>query len=318
MKKSTFCLTISFIFAICCRYATADDNIRIEEAANLKPSVVVELWPGMAPGEKGGIEEEKTEPRNPDEKPQVLLKHNVTKPNLSVFKPVPEKDTGASVIIFPGGGYSILAWDLEGVEVANWLNSIGVTGIVCKYRVPRRVDLPMHVAPLQDAQRAVRMVRANAEKWGLDPERVGVLGFSAGGHLTVMTATAYDTKAYEPIDEIDKLSARPNFAIPIYPAYLRGERAGGNAPSAPLSDNIKITKDTPPFFISITDDDPVGSLGAVKMYVKMKETGVPCELHVFVKGGHGYGLRYTHGRQSEWDKLCTGWLDTMGFLKKRE
>src|SRR5262249_54892297 len=146
-----------------------------------------------------------------------------SKPTLTIFRPAKEKDTGASVVICPGGGYHILAWDLEGEEVAGWLNSIGVTGIVLKYRVPRRPDQPRDappIGPLQDAQRAVSLPRSKAKEWGLDRRRIGILGFSAGGHLSAWAATNFDRRAYDAIDDADKESCRPDFAVLVYPAYL--------------------------------------------------------------------------------------------------
>src|SRR5206468_9683787 len=157
----------------------------------------------------------------PDTSPHPVQRvANVTRPTLTVFKPSKDKDTGAAVLVCPGGGYNILAFDKEGTEVAEWLNSIGVSGVVLKYRVPRRKDLPKHQAPLQDAQRAVSLIRSHAGEWGIDAKRIGVLGFSAGGHLSATLSTNYDQRAYSPIDEADKVSCRPDFTVLIYPAYL--------------------------------------------------------------------------------------------------
>src|SRR5262249_20395631 len=156
----------------------------------------------------------------PGENPNVKRLTNVSKPTLTVFRPEKDKDTGAAVLIAPGGGYNILAWDLEGEEVAAWLNSIGVTGIVLKYRVPRRPDEPRDKPPLgpqQDAQRAMSVVRSKAKEWGIDPKRIGMLGFSAGGHLTAATATNFDKRTYEAIDDTDRVSSRPDFAVLVYP-----------------------------------------------------------------------------------------------------
>jgi acetyl esterase/lipase len=184
--------------------------------------LVLEVWPGKAPGETGSIGEEKVLEQKPGERPVKRLT-NVSKPTLTIFRPAKEKDTGAAVLICPGGGYNILAWDLEGEEVASWLNSLGVTGIVLKYRVPRRPDQPKDQpppGPLQDAQRALSLVRRHAPEWGIDPKRIGILGFSAGGHLAAATAVNFDRRAYASLDAIDQISCRPDFAVLIYPGYL--------------------------------------------------------------------------------------------------
>lgn len=293
-----------FLVSVC----FAEEDPHYLGALEAKPAVELNLWPDTAPGEEEGkIGEEKAEPGK--ETMPIIRVHNVTVPSMAVFRPAPEKETGTCVVIFPGGGYSILAYNHEGTEVAHWLNSIGVTAIVVKYRVPRRADQPKHLAPLQDAQRAVRLVRQNAAAWNINPNKIGVLGFSAGAHLALMAATAYDEKVYEPIDETDKISARPNFAAPIYLAYALGEKIDKKRIDIPLEENIKITKNTPPMFLSIADDDGVGSMGSVQLYMKLHELGVPCELHVFVKGGHGYGIRNDRGPAARWHNLCADWLE---------
>jgi len=175
----------------------------------------LDVWPGKAPGETGAIGEEKVLADKPGQR--TVRVTNVSRPTLTVFRPDKAKDTGAAVLVAPGGGYSILAWDLEGEEVDAWFNSLGVTGIVLKYRVPKRPDQPRHVPPLQDAQRAMSLVRSKAGEWGIDPKRIGMLGFSAGGHLTAAAATNFDKRAYEFLDDVDKVSCRPDFAVMIYP-----------------------------------------------------------------------------------------------------
>lgn len=300
-------------FAGLCTISRAQDP-RIAEAAKMEPAFTAPLWPSTPPGETQDLGKELLEVGK--ENPPVSRMHRVSMPTLA-FYPAPAKDSEDAdqakpcVIVLPGGGYSILAYDLEGTEVVHWLNSNDFSAFLCKYRVPRRTGQPKHLAPLQDVQRAVRLVRQNAKKWNVDPEKIGVLGFSAGGHLCVMAATAFEEKTYEPIDEADKLSCRPDFALPIYPAYLLGEDGRtNNVSTTPFSAEVKITKDTPPFFMSIADDDPVGAMGAARTYVAMRDLGVPCELHIFVKGGHGYGLRHNGNRAATWDDLAAGWLKT--------
>lgn len=278
--------------------------------------LTLDVWPGRPPGETGSVGEEK-DTSQPGKglvagRPLIRLA-NVSTPTLAVYKPPKEKDTGASVVIAPGGGYSILAYDLEGTEVAEWLNSLGVTGIVLKYRVPRRPDQPKDkppVGPLQDIQRAVSLTRGKAKEWGLDPNRIGVLGFSAGGHLAASAATNWDRRAYEAIDSVDQVSCRPDFAILVYPAYLAAKEGDG------LTPEIRVTKETPPTFFAHAGDDPVTVESSVRMYLALKKANVPADLHVYATGGHGYGLRKTDEPVTTWPERCAEWLKHRGFLKK--
>lgn len=269
--------------------------------------IELKVWPNGAPGETGDIGPQRELPPRGEKK--VIRLTDVSEPTITVYQPPKEKANGCCVVICPGGGYQILAWDLEGTEIAKWLNSIGVTGVVLKYRVPRRDKESPHVAPLQDAQRAIRLVRKNAENWGIDPSRVGVLGFSAGGHLTVMTGTQWDETTYKQVDEADRLSCRPDFLIPIYAAYL-----GDKKDDTKLSGSLRITKETPPTFMAVTLDDKMRGLHAALLLAELKKVGVPAEAHIFVKGGHGYGLRPSENAVSGWPSLCEKWLRTQGFL----
>lgn len=314
--RATLSFLLTSVFLVSISIVQAGD-VHDRDASDLKPAVQMNLWPALAPGEKeGALGEEKAVPGK-ESKP-IIRVSNVTTPTLSVFPADPEKATGTCVIIFPGGGYNILAYNHEGTEIAHWLNSIGVTAVVVKYRVPRRADREKHAAPLQDAQRAIRLVRGHAEQWKIRPNRIGILGFSAGAHLTLMAATQYDQNAYEPLDEMDKVNARPDFAAPIYLAYALGEKIDPKRVDLELEENIRVTKETPPMFLSIADDDGVGSMGSVKLYVALKQAGVPCELHVFVKGGHGYGIRDDRGPAARWNLLCGDWMKQIGMLKKPE
>jgi acetyl esterase/lipase len=309
----TFCCTLFLFSAAAIQLAAQDPNY--EGAVKAKPAVELKLWSGAVPGEVSGIVgEEKAEPGK--EPLPIIRVSNVTVPALSVFQPKASKANGTCVVIFPGGGYSILAYNHEGTEIAHYLNSLGITAVVVKYRVPRRKDLPKHFAPLQDAQRAIRLVRQNAEAWKINPKKIGALGFSAGAHLTLMLATHYDEKVYEPQDETDKLSARPDFACPIYLAYALGEKYDKNNVDAPLDEEATVTKDTPPMFLSVCDDDPVNPMGSVKLYTELRKNKIPCELHVFVKGGHGYGIRNDRGPAAEWNILCGKWLQQIGLIEK--
>ncbi len=273
-----------------------------------KPQVM-DVWPGPAPGETGKVGPEKME-----ESGNVKRVSNVTQPTLTVFRPAKDKDTGAAVVIAPGGGYNILAWDLEGTEVAAWLNSIGVTGIVLKYRVPRRPDSLKDPAPPQaqmDAQRALSLVRSKAKDWGIDPKRVGMLGFSAGGHLTAWTSTNYAKRAYAPIDDVDKESCRPDFTVLIYPAYL------ANKANDALAPEIRVTKETPQTFFALAEDDRVTVDGSILMYQALKKAKVSAEMHVYAKGGHGFGLRKSDNPCSHWPERCAAWMKSQGLLTRK-
>jgi|TARA_Y100001960_G_scaffold322758_1_gene399880 acetyl esterase/lipase len=280
------------------------------QSADLKISKLIDLWPSEVPGEKGDVPAETLSTHK--HRGEFIQKYNnVTKPTLTIYKPNLAEDTGASVVICPGGGYQILAWDLEGTEVAAWLNSIGVTGVVLKYRVPRRKDLIKHDAPLQDAQRSVSLVRYYAKEWGLDSKRIGILGFSAGGHLSAAALTNYENRHYKPVDEIDKVSCRPDFGVLIYPAYLVDDGTKSR-----LSSELRITKNTPPVFLAHAADDQVPAEGSVRFWQELRRNGVSSELHVFTSGGHGYGLRSSNFPVTDWPRLCGDWLKSMGFLKR--
>lgn len=267
----------------------------------------IKIWPGKVPGEESFKVPDKLPPDRNDGVKRIAL---VTEPTLTLFRTPKDKANGVAVVICPGGAYNILAWDKEGTEVAEWLNTLGVTAAVLKYRVPRRDPNAPHSAPLQDAQRAMRLMRQHAKEWGINPKSVGVLGFSAGGNLAVMTATHYNETTYPKVDDADALSARPDFLIPIYPAYLGDERKPG-----PLSPLVKVTKDTPPTFIAVTHDDVLRGMNAASLYVELKKSGVPSELHIYSKGGHGYGLRPSENPVSTWPKRCEEWMHTQGILK---
>jgi acetyl esterase/lipase len=265
--------------------------------------LVIDLWPGPAPGEAGAaVGEEKLSGQKGSRRLE-----NVTRPTITVYRPEAGKDTGVAVVIAPGGGYNFLAWDHEGEDVAAWLNSIGVTGVVLKYRVPRRPEHPR--APLSDAQRAVSLVRGKAKEWKIDPARIGMMGFSAGGHLTAAAATNFDKRAYEPVDAADRESCRPDFAVMVYPG---GVIARGSEQLAP---EIRVSKETPPSFFAHAGNDRVAAENSIMMYLALHKAGVPAELHVYSTGGHGFGLRPSPNPVSTWPKRCEEWLRSQGILR---
>jgi len=282
-------------------------------------SLVLPVWPGAVPGDYGAIGPERV--RAPSEAPTKNAKWitNVTKPTVTVFRPVKEKNTGTAIIICPGGGYWNLAWDLEGEEVAAWLNTAGVTGLVLKYRVPRRAGQPEPLpapGPLLDAQRAISLVRSRATEWAIDPNRIGIMGFSAGGHLALAAATHFDQRAYEPIDEVDKLSCRPGFAVAVYPGYfIEQQPAGVEINKNALAPYVRIPPKTPPIFLVHASDDPVaGAENSVVMYLALKRAKVPAELHVYAQGGHGFGVRKSALPCSTWTDRCVAWLQDQDML----
>lgn len=240
----------------------------------------------------------------PDKGDGVLRVTDVNNPTLTLYLPENTTTPLPVVLVFPGGGYNILAINKEGTEIAAWLNSIGVAAAVVKYRVPQNRD-----GAFQDAQRAVRLVRQHATEWNLDPARTGVMGFSAGGHLSARTSTGFAETTYANVDEADKQSCRPDFCILIYPAYLDNQNQDGVAPE------LRITKDIPPTFIVHTLDDNHYITGS-KLYAQaLKEVGVTCDYQVFETGGHGYGLRSQGHPVSVWPQRCAEWLKDNNMVK---
>jgi len=278
-------------------------------------ATTISLWPNGAPGEKGNLSEEKDTTKPTDNlvagKPLIRL-GNVSQPTISVYHPPADKDAGAAVLVCPGGGYNILAMDLEGTEICEWLNSIGVTGVLLKYRVPKREGLERHAAPLQDAQRAIGLIRQRAAEWKLDPKKIGVLGFSAGGHLAAAASCNYERRTYSAIDDADAQSCRPDFTVLIYPAYLTVKTNGDQ-----VAPELPITTNTPPTFIAISADDPVRVENAMFYALALKNATVPTELHVYPKGGHGYGLRRTQEPVTTWPDRVADWMRSAGFLNRK-
>lgn len=278
---------------------------------------VISLWPTGNPDGSTVLSESAIKALKAKEKKRPGRLAYVESASLTVFPAPVEKATGTAVVICPGGGYSILSWSKEGLEIAEWFNSVGVTAFVLKYRVPRRLaPEKIHWEPMQDVQRAIRVIRheaAGANKYGIDPNRIGVLGFSAGGHLSVMAGVQYNTKCYEAKDDADKVSARPNFMCPIYVAYL-GDNYDDK--KAKLGSLVTVTKETPPTFMAVTTDDAMRGAQSALLYVRLKEHGVPVELHAYSQGGHGYGMRPSRNPVSKWGDRLEDWLRISGFLDR--
>ena len=271
---------------------------------------IVKVFPNGLPADAVKLPEDriaKLKAANTDERIAY-----VAEPTLTLYPAPKDVATGCGVVICPGGGYNILAWNKEGIELAQWFNKIGVSAAVLKYRVPRRTP-DIHHEPLQDVQRAIRLFRSMADEMRVDVNRVGVLGFSAGGHLTVMSGTKYDELAYPKSDAIDEISARPNFICPIYCAYL-GNNYSDNKPE--LGDLVKITKETPPAFLAVTFDDVHRGVQSALLVAEYKKAGVPAEAHIYAKGGHGYGIRPTGNPVETWHHRLAEWLESSGWLTK--
>lgn len=239
----------------------------------------------------------------------VVRLGNVSTPTMTLYRPKGE-NSGAAVVVFPGGGYQILAMDLEGTEVCGWLNSIGVSCVLLKYRVPHSGPYPKSPQALEDAQRTMGLVRQHAAEWRIDPHRVGVLGFSAGGHLAAAISTHYEHRLYRPVDAADRLSCKPDFAVVLYPGYLRKGREG-----LALNPDISVTTQTPPTFLLQTEDDTVAHVeSSLAYYIALKNADVPVEMHLYTNGVHGYGLRRTALPVTRWPGLVATWLHTIHML----
>jgi acetyl esterase/lipase len=240
----------------------------------------------------------------------VIRLTDVSNPTLTVSWPDPAKANRTAVVVLPGGGYRILAMDLEGTEICQYLNSIGVTAILLKYRVP---TVSPHTAPLQDVERTVSLVRSHAQEWNIDPNHVGVMGFSAGGDLAARISADDGTRNYTPIDAADQISYRPDFTILIYPAYLAATEDG-----LALASDLHVTPNTPRSFLVQAEDDPVGVMNSIDYFVALSRDKVPAEMHLYAKGGHGYGLRPAGEAITTWPARLQDWLRSIGVIPAKD
>ncbi|MGA8027376.1 MAG: alpha/beta hydrolase [Bryobacteraceae bacterium] len=270
----------------------------------------IPIWPNVVPDAKtaAGLEVDTTTSKDAliAGKPVVRL-GNVASPTITLYSPS-DKNSGAAVVVFPGGGYTILAMDLEGTEVCDWLTSVGVSCVLLKYRVPGSGPYPKSPAALEDAQRALSLVRSHAIDWHIDPHRIGVLGFSAGGHLAAALSTHFEQRLYQPVDAADQLSCRPDFAVIIYPGYMAEQNFA-------LNPEIHVTNQTPPTFLVQTEDDRVAHVeSSMTYYLALKNANVPAEMHLYTEGVHGYGLRRTALPVTAWPQLVETWLHTIKII----
>jgi acetyl esterase/lipase len=271
----------------------------------------LELWPHGAPNSKPSSAAEGDISAANDYlvagKP-ILRWANVSTPTLTLYQA--KSPSGTAVVVFPGGGYHILAIDLEGTEVCDWLNGIGITCVLVKYRVPDTGPYPKSSAALQDAQRAMGLVRERAAEWHIDPQRIGVLGFSAGGHLTAALSTHFEKRVYDRVDAADDQSCRPDFSVLVYPAYI-----SATEDTTAIDPEIRVEQQTPPAFIVQAEDDHSYVASSIAYFEALRKAKVPAELHLYAGGGHGYGLRRTDQPVTRWPELVETWLKTIGMVK---
>jgi acetyl esterase/lipase len=278
---------------------------------------VLKVWPGGAPNDNGMKE--------PEEKYDGVRVKNVSEAEMYVYLPEKEKNTGAAVVICPGGGYMIEAMDHEGYEMAEWLASKGVAGIVLKYRLP----YGHHEIPSGDARRAIRLVRANAKEWGIDPGKIGIAGSSAGGHLASTAGTRFDEGIANSADPIEKISCRPDFMLLLYPVITFNEEFGHMGSRQNLigagndwklvkeySNELHVTSKTPPTFLILADDDSgVPPRNSVEFYLALKENKIPAEMHIFQQGGHGFGMTKKNLPVDQWPDLFYNWLKSQKIIQ---
>jgi acetyl esterase/lipase len=311
---------LSLAVCLCVALTVASDDKKTDKKSD-KPQVV-RLWPGDAPDETDKIAAKTTrlspklDRKQVEVTEQTTMVTNVSSPTLHVYRPAKDKDVGTAVLICPGGGYWNLFWQLEGEEVAAWLQTLGITGIILEYRVPRRSDEPKGEParrPLQDAQRAVSLVRSKAKQFGIDPKRIGMVGFSAGGHLVFATATGFAKRTYKAVDDVDKVSCRPDFGIMAYSGYLKAKDKDE------LAAGLRVPKDTPPLFLVHGGADLISDPAhSVVAYLALKRAGASAELHVYADTAHDFGVRKVDKPCDGWTRSCAEWMRQQGFLKAKK
>jgi acetyl esterase/lipase len=309
-------MTAKTLFVTCIVFASGSLSAQTNVWQPSPGHTQVPIWPGAVPDAQ------------PVPGPEAVLSNtdwvvagrpfafvvNVSQPTMTVYSPK-GTNTGVAVVVFPGGGYNALAVDLEGTEICDWLTSRGITAVLSKYRVPTKTKVgPYSESPeaLQDAQRTLGLVRSRAAESHIDPHKIGVIGFSAGGHMVAAISTHFDKRSYRAVDAADKESCRPDFAIACYPGHLWNEDKGFM-----LNPNVPVTSNTPPTFLLHAEDDKVDNVNhSLVYYIALKNTGVPVEMHLYAQGGHAFGLRRTKFPITEWPRLVETWLGTIGMTSK--
>jgi len=328
------------IFALCIGFAFGGLSAQMPVWQPSPGHTQLPIWPGSVPDGRraGGPEVATTVNESPVAgKPWVEV-GNVSRPTMTLYSPN-GKNTGAAVVVFPGGGYVILAIDLEGTEVCDWLTSQGITCVLLKYRVPaprltpNRGAYPESPMALEDAQRTVGLVRFHAAEWHIDPHKIGVLGFSAGGHLSAAMSAHFEKRLYPAVDAADKESCRPDFAVAIYPGHLSLSAAEWDATQSAkkfalhypvkadkdlaLNPDLPVTSRTPPTFLLQAEDDHVDNVDdSLAYYIALRKAGVPVEMHLYAQGGHAFGLRRTKFPITGWPELVETWLSTIGMISE--
>jgi acetyl esterase/lipase len=308
------------IFALCAAVALACEPALADAWQPSSGHAQIPIWPKAPPDAQPAraLESVVTVSHLVAGRPWLAALH-VAQPTLTVYSPA-KKNTGAAVVVLPGGGFEVLAMDLEGTEVCDWLTSRGITCILLKYRVPsepydwrcdcRPDGLVIPTRSLEDLQRTMGLVRLHAAQWHIDPHKVGVLGFSAGGYLAAEISTKYRQRLYAAVDDADKQSARPDFAVLVYPGHLAPGKTNGNR----LNPNVPVTPQTPPTFLVQAEDDGVDGVNqSLVYYTALKKAGVPVEMHLYAQGGHAFGLRRTKFPITDWPRLAETWLRTIGM-----
>jgi len=306
-------------FALFALFATSDLHAQPPAWQASLGHSQIPLWPGTPPDAQPmpGAEYAETETKSLVAGKPVITDTNVSQPTMTVYAPE-GSNTGTAVVVIPGGGFQILAMDLEGTEVCDWLTSKGITCVLVKYRVPsvpyvwkcdcRPHNLVKSVPSLEDAQRAMSLTRFHATEWHIDPHKIGVLGFSAGGYLVAEVSTSFKRRLYSPVDAADKESSRPDFALAIYPGHLAVDDHA-------LNPNVPVSNETPTTFLVQAEDDNVDGVNqSLIYYTALKNAGVPVEMHLFAKGGHAFGLRGTSNPITHWPQLAETWMRTIGVL----
>jgi acetyl esterase/lipase len=309
------------IFALCVAIALGSGHAL---AGTWQPSsghTQIPIWPNAVPDAQRvpGRETEGEEEKNPVAGKPWMWVTDVTRPTMTVYAPE-GKNTGAAVVVLPGGGFEVLAIDLEGTEICDWLTSRGITCVLLKYRVPsapyeRRCDcrpdnLVTSTPSLEDAQRTIGLVRLHAREWHIDPHKIGVMGFSAGGYLAAEISTKYQQRLYIAVDNADRESARPDFAVLVYPGHLATDNDS-------LNPNLPVSSETPPTFVVQAENahiDPVHE--SLVYYTALAKAGVPAEMHLYAQGGHAFGLRHTRFPITDWPRLVETWLHTIGMTSQ--
>jgi acetyl esterase/lipase len=337
MKRSTFKLSL---IALLVPFASGSLSAQKPVWQPSPGHTQIPIWPGAAPDPQpvAGPESVEIDPKFLIAGKPVVGVSNVTQPTLTVYSPE-GKNTGAAVVVLPGGGYQGLAMDLEGTEVCDWLTPRGITCVLLKYRVthvgpcPKSGPYPESPMALEDAQRTMGLVRFHAAEWHIDPHKIGVLGFSAGGHLVAAISTHFDRRLYPAVDDADKESCRPDFAVAIYPGHLSLSAAEWDAKQGTkkfvvphpanadkdlwLNPEVPVTRQTPPTFLLQNEDDHVDSVyDSLAYYIALLKAGVPVEMHLFAQGGHGFGLRRTNLPVTAWPELVEPWLGTIGMTSE--